>query len=44
MQETGELAPGSAGSFFAWITILPDDDLTIAVVTALYWHGCCWLV
>jgi hypothetical protein len=26
---------GSAGSFFGWITILPDDDLTIAVVTNL---------
>jgi CubicO group peptidase (beta-lactamase class C family) len=24
---------GSAGSFFGWISILPDDDLTIAVVT-----------
>jgi hypothetical protein len=24
---------GSAGSFFAWVTILAEDDMAIAVVT-----------
>jgi hypothetical protein len=24
---------GSAGSFFGWLTIAPDDDLAIAVMT-----------